>query len=80
MSGPHVSAPVNPAALPVTEKNLHCFDNLIVWNFFLSELKPGLITAKRQAKGPSQLKGSFYLSVYIRSFMAFQMCSLWSHM
>lgn len=73
----HLSASVNPAALHTTEKNLlHCFDNLVVCHFFLSELKPVLITAK----GMSQLKGSFYLSVYIRAFMAFRMYSLWGHM
>lgn len=49
--GPHISAPVNPAANGMTKKNPHHLDNLVVCNLFLSELKPALIPTKRQAKG-----------------------------
>lgn len=64
----------------MTKKNPHGLDNLVVCNLFLSELKPGLITAKRQAKGMSSLEGSFRVSIYVRASTAFQTGFLRSRM
>ena len=68
--GPHIGAPVNPAANGMTKKNPRCLDNLVVCNLFFSELKPGLITTTRQTQGMSQLKGGFHVCICIRGLAA----------